>query len=120
MAFLFGGGSSATTSINIADAKARATVKVKKQDQTGKHSDQHETLLLFTDGEDVGGTVNVRVNPGKKVDHSGVTLQLVGQIGRFLVVWTWARRLGSRLPTWRTQACQQLHCGVRIRPLSTV
>ena len=36
MAFLFGGGSSATTSINIADAKARATVKVKKQDQTGR------------------------------------------------------------------------------------
>jgi vacuolar protein sorting-associated protein 26 len=101
MAFLFGGGSSATTSINIADAKARATVKVKKQDQTGKHSEQHETLLLFTDGEDVGGTVNVRVNPGKKVDHAGVTLQLVGQIGAWPIGCTMLCELGHCLPRCR-------------------
>mmetsp|Transcript_30387 Transcript_30387/g.66571 ORF Transcript_30387/g.66571 Transcript_30387/m.66571 type:complete len:304 (-) Transcript_30387:242-1153(-) len=39
-----------------------------------------ERAYIFTDGEDVSGTAVVSVRPGKKLDHQGVKVELVGQV----------------------------------------
>ncbi|CAD7967019.1 unnamed protein product [Amoebophrya sp. A25] len=39
-----------------------------------------ERAYIYTDGEDVCGTAVVSVRPGKKVDHQGIRVELVGQV----------------------------------------
>eukprot|EP00933_Yihiella_yeosuensis_P079950 TRINITY_DN93364_c0_g1_i1.p1 TRINITY_DN93364_c0_g1~~TRINITY_DN93364_c0_g1_i1.p1 ORF type:complete len:301 (-),score=53.17 TRINITY_DN93364_c0_g1_i1:65-967(-) len=39
-----------------------------------------ERAYIYTDGEDVAGTAVVSVRPGKKLDHQGVKVELVGQV----------------------------------------
>ena len=35
---------------------------------------------IYTDGEDVHGTAIVSVRPGKKLEHQGIKVELVGQV----------------------------------------
>jgi vacuolar protein sorting-associated protein 26 len=37
-------------------------------------------LHIFTDGEDVAGTVSVSIPPGKTLEHQGIKVELVGQL----------------------------------------
>lgn len=39
-----------------------------------------ERAYIFTDGEDVCGTALVSVTPGKKVEHQGIRVELIGQV----------------------------------------
>ncbi|CAK0801611.1 unnamed protein product [Prorocentrum cordatum] len=39
-----------------------------------------ERAYIYTDGEDVAGVAVVSVRPGKKVEHQGIQVQLVGQV----------------------------------------
>jgi len=39
-----------------------------------------ERAYVYTDGEDVTGTAVVSVRPGKKLDHQGVKVELIGQV----------------------------------------
>jgi len=39
-----------------------------------------ERAYIYTDGEDVSGTAVISVRPGKKVDHQGIKVELVGQV----------------------------------------
>jgi len=39
-----------------------------------------ERAYIYTDGEDVAGSAVVSIRPGKKVDHQGVRVELVGQV----------------------------------------
>lgn len=39
-----------------------------------------ERGYIFTDGEDVQGTAVVSVRPGKKLEHQGVKVELIGQV----------------------------------------
>merc|ERR1719327_1518897 len=39
-----------------------------------------ERAYIYTDGEDVVGTAVVSVKPGKKLDHQGIKVELVGQV----------------------------------------
>jgi len=39
-----------------------------------------DTLPLFTDGDTVAGTVHISPAPGKRVDHLGVKIEVLGQI----------------------------------------
>lgn len=39
-----------------------------------------ERGYIFTDGEDVSGTALVTVRPGKKLEHQGVKVELIGQV----------------------------------------
>jgi vacuolar protein sorting-associated protein 26A/B len=41
---------------------------------------QQEKLYLFSNGDAIGGTVRVSVKPGKKVEHIGIKVELIGQI----------------------------------------
>lgn len=39
-----------------------------------------ERAYIYTDGEDVAGTAVVSVRPGKKLDHQGIKVELIGQV----------------------------------------
>ncbi|OLP97350.1 Vacuolar protein sorting-associated protein 26 [Symbiodinium microadriaticum] len=39
-----------------------------------------ERAYIFTDGEDVMGTAVVSIRPGKKMDHQGIKVELIGQV----------------------------------------
>jgi hypothetical protein len=40
-----------------------------------------ENLPIYYDKDPVSGVVKVTVNSGKKVEHNGINIQLIGQIG---------------------------------------
>jgi len=39
-----------------------------------------ERALIYTDGEDVTGSATVSVRPGKKMEHQGIKVELIGQV----------------------------------------
>merc|ERR1712066_930069 len=39
-----------------------------------------ERAYIYTDGEDVSGSAVVSIRPGKKLDHQGVKVELIGQV----------------------------------------
>jgi hypothetical protein len=51
-----------------------------KKDQTT------ETLLLFHGKDTVSGTVHVKMLPGKRIEHTGAKLELIGLIGELTTV----------------------------------
>lgn len=55
------------------DAEGRKTAPLTR-DRKG------ERALLFSSGDDVLGCATVDVKPGKKVDHSGIKVELIGQV----------------------------------------
>lgn len=42
----------------------------------------HVELPIFTGFDDVAGTVYVKIPPGKRLEHQGIKVELVGQLGR--------------------------------------
>jgi len=51
--------------------------------QVPNESGGTDTLALYHSQEPVKGTVHVRLNAGKKLDHAGVRVELIGQIELF-------------------------------------
>lgn len=77
----FGFGQSAEIDIVLNDAETRKKVEHKTED--GKK----DKYFLFYDGETVSGKVNITLkNPGKRLEHQGIKIEFIGQIGeqRFL------------------------------------
>ena len=70
----FGLGKAVTMDLTYAAGPTQRTAVVK--------SDQGslDTLPLFTDGDTVAGTVHISPAPGKRVDHLGVKIEVLGQI----------------------------------------
>lgn len=72
----FGFGPSAELDITLSDAESRRRVEHKTED--GKK----EKYFLFYDGETVSGRVTVTLrNPGKRLEHQGLKIEFIGQIG---------------------------------------
>ena len=40
-----------------------------------------QNLFVYYDGENVSGAVNINLKPGGKLEHKGVKIELIGQIG---------------------------------------
>eukprot|EP00736_Rhodelphis_marinus_P001835 Rmarinus@m.7832 len=76
----FGFGAACQVEIHFSDEETRRRVKMQK-DPSNPNS--KEELALFTCHDPVEGHVIIKVNPGKKVDHGGVKIELVGQIELF-------------------------------------
>ncbi|EDO42373.1 predicted protein [Nematostella vectensis] len=75
----FGFGQTAELEIALTGADKRKQVDVKNED--GKK----ERLFLFYDGESVTGKVHINLkNPGKKLEHQGIKIEFIGQIGAVL------------------------------------
>jgi len=56
------------------DVESHRKVAALSKDKRG------EQAYIYTNGEDVSGSAVVSVKPGKKVDHQGVQVELIGQI----------------------------------------
>lgn len=73
----FSFGQSADVDVVLSDAETKKKVEHKTED--GKK----DKYFLFYDGETVSGKVNVTLkNPGKRLEHQGIKVEFVGQIGR--------------------------------------
>ena len=70
----FGFGPSAELLIELKDAASRDTVTVKDENGT------LTPMYLFTGSDPVQGTLTVRIPRGKKLEHTGIKIELVGQI----------------------------------------
>lgn len=81
--------------IVLDDGDQRATVDVKADKGGGR-----EKAALYLDGESVRGQVTVRPKDGKRLEHTGIKVQLIGAIGR---CWPWPR-LAGHLLAWQLQA----------------
>lgn len=45
---------------------------------------RREKAPLYQDGESVKGAVTIRPKDGKRLEHTGIKVQFIGTIGRFL------------------------------------
>lgn len=76
----FSFGQSAEIDVVLNDAETRKKAEHKTED--GKK----DKYFLFYDGETVSGKVNVTLkNPGKRLEHQGIKIEFVGQIGMYMV-----------------------------------
>jgi vacuolar protein sorting-associated protein 26 len=73
-------GPPCTVSIDFADAETRKQASVKKE------NGQTVLVPLFLGQESVVGEVRIDPVPGKKVEHTGVKIELLGQIGKSFVI----------------------------------
>jgi vacuolar protein sorting-associated protein 26 len=55
------------------DARAKKTMKVQGGDPI--------TVPVYTGQELVNGVVDISVPPGKKIDHQGIRIEMIGQTG---------------------------------------
>ncbi|CAE8643085.1 unnamed protein product [Polarella glacialis] len=75
MASMLGGLFGTTCSVDVTfDAEPNRKTAPIGRDRKG------ERAYIYTDGEDVAGSAVVSIRPGKKVDHQGVRVELVGQV----------------------------------------
>ena len=82
MAF-FGFGQSADISIVLNPSEDDKYVETKIGEESDD-SDTTERQVLYYDGESVSGVVNVTLRtPGKKLEHHGIRIELIGQIELF-------------------------------------
>ena len=76
--FAISGWFSSGVSVDVAiDAEPnRKSIAVPKEIGDG----QNPKALIFTDGEDVAGSATINVQPGKKLDHFGIKVELIGSM----------------------------------------
>lgn len=70
-----GFGTPCRVEVEFRGGQDQRTIKVKK-----KKSDVVEELPLFRTGDTLSGQIKVIPLPGKKVDHAGIKVELIGQI----------------------------------------
>lgn len=76
---IFGFGQRAEIDIVLNDAETRKKAEHKSED--GKK----DRYFLFYDGETVSGKVSVTLKyPGKRLEHNGIRIEFIGQIGELL------------------------------------
>ena len=68
---------SCNITIELKDSGTKEKVELKTEKGT-------ETLLLYVPQDPVAGTVRIEVPTGKTLDHEGIKVELIGQIGTFL------------------------------------
>jgi vacuolar protein sorting-associated protein 26 len=66
-------GSSCTCDVSF-DAEANRKTAPLGKDKKGERG------YIYTDGEDVSGSAVVSVRPGKKLEHQGIKVELIGQV----------------------------------------
>merc|ERR1719424_1970664 len=77
---IFGFGSPCTVDIEFSDQESRKKIQVTNEKNTST------SLCLYCDGaevETVSGSVKLTMNPGKKIEHVGIKVELIGQIELF-------------------------------------
>ena len=75
---LFGFVTNPTVAINFDGQNNRET---KKMRVAGHPS---EDIVVYSGDESIVGTVEISVPSGKRVDHLGIKIEMIGQIGKLL------------------------------------
>merc|ERR1740117_1709383 len=77
---IFGFGSPCTVDIEFSDQESRKKIQVTNEKNTST------SLCLYCDGaevETVAGSINLVMTKGKKIEHVGIKVELIGQIELF-------------------------------------
>ena len=77
-----------TSFFNFASQPVEVEIKLageddRRQVEVKGEKDKKEMCPVYYDGESVVGQVNVRVKDGKKFQHDGVRIELIGSIGGY-------------------------------------
>ena len=75
--FGFGSGKGDRITVNFAGSDVRPTKRISGDASTGP------AVPVFASGEPVKGMVTIEVTPGKRMEHLGIKIELVGQIEMF-------------------------------------
>jgi len=76
MASIFGfGGTSIVVNITLNDAESREKAKLVASDPTS-------VAPIYMGQDPLVGIAEIVVPPGKKVEHLGIKIELIGQIGK--------------------------------------
>ena len=74
-------GSDADIDIKLEDEETRKWVDVRNEEGGT------DRLPLYYDGDTVSGKVTINLKSGKKLEHKGIRVTFVGQIGTLLILW---------------------------------
>lgn len=77
MSSLFSFTTTPVINISFRGQEERSTKKVRIQGQ------EPEDMLIYSGTESVGGTIDIIVPGGKKIDHLGVKIEMIGHIGKY-------------------------------------
>lgn len=75
--FGFGSGKGDRITVNFAGSDVRPTKRISGDASTGP------AVPVFASGEPVKGMITIEVTPGKRMEHLGIKIELVGQIEMF-------------------------------------
>ena len=75
-----------TSFFNFAGSPVEVEIKLTGEDERRQvevkgEKEKREMCPVYYDGESVMGQVNVRVRDGKKFQHDGIRIELIGSIG---------------------------------------
>jgi len=73
-------GGGCTVEIEMADAATRKCLSIRRGAAGSAGGEAAELCPLYAHRETVSGEVHVNVPPGKKVEHQGIKIELLGQI----------------------------------------
>lgn len=83
-----------TINLNNQEGRLRKTIRV----QGGDPID----LPVYSGNENVSGTVDISVPPGKKIEHQGVRIEMIGQTG---VSNVWSEWWANGLTLYPSELC---------------
>lgn len=84
-------GSPSEISIKLEGEENRRNVEMK-----GERGEQ-ELCPVYYDGESVSGRVDMRLKDGRKFQHDGIGIELIGNIGKNTCAKGWKNPNGSEL-----------------------
>lgn len=76
MASFFGFGPTVDLEIQLTPSSTQKYVSLKRDSDAS-----FERVLLFSGDEDISGVCTVKLPPGKRLEHTGIKLELIGQVG---------------------------------------
>jgi vacuolar protein sorting-associated protein 26 len=76
MSSLFSFTVNPTVNIFFNDESSRTKKSVKQQGKV-----ESEELLIYGGQESVSGSIEVVIPPGKKIEHQGIKIEMIGHIG---------------------------------------
>ncbi|OII76359.1 vacuolar protein sorting 26 [Cryptosporidium andersoni] len=68
------------SSLNACNLELTINQDVGRKSAPLSRNKKGERGLIFSDGEDISGTATVNVKPGRKLDHQGIRVEVIGQI----------------------------------------
>ena len=79
------GGANASIDIKIEGLEGRKHTTIREKNQDPKR------LPIYTGDDDLSGTIDVKLSKGKKLEHLGIRVELIGHIGNLWFLYFFSR-----------------------------